>query len=67
MSSQSRIRRIVVCVDGTFYNPDGKEGKGTGNNTNVFRIFASVRYGKFTDANGNAVEQVWPPTNQDPN
>ncbi|KZL71939.1 peptidoglycan binding domain protein [Colletotrichum tofieldiae] len=58
MSSQSRIRRIVVCVDGTFYNPDGKEGKGTGNNTNVFRIFASVRYGKFTDANGNAVEQI---------
>ncbi|KZL82982.1 peptidoglycan binding domain protein [Colletotrichum incanum] len=61
MSSQSHIRRIVVCVDGTFYNPDGKEGKsckGTGNNTNVFRIFASVRYGKFTDADGNSVEQI---------
>ncbi|KAK2035957.1 hypothetical protein LZ31DRAFT_636809 [Colletotrichum somersetense] len=58
MGSKSRIRRIVVCVDGTWYNPDGKEGKGTGNNTNVFRIFASVRFGNFTDENGNDVEQI---------
>ncbi|WQF79485.1 Putative GTP binding domain, Tle1 phospholipase, P-loop containing nucleoside triphosphate hydrolase [Colletotrichum destructivum] len=58
MSGKSRIRRILVCVDGTFYNPDGKEGKGAGNNTNVFRIFASVRFGKFIDENGNEVEQI---------
>ncbi|KAK2010458.1 hypothetical protein LZ32DRAFT_607472 [Colletotrichum eremochloae] len=58
MGSKSRIRRIVVCVDGTWYNPDGKEDEGTGNNTNVFRVFASVRFGKFTDENGNEVEQI---------
>ncbi|KAK1991597.1 hypothetical protein LX36DRAFT_663148 [Colletotrichum falcatum] len=58
MTSNSRIRRIVVCVDGTWYNADGKEGQGAGNNSNVFRTFASVRVGKFADANGNEVEQI---------
>ena len=36
------------------YNP----GRRTGNNSNIFRIFASVKAGVFTDENGRKVEQV---------
>ncbi|KAK1967034.1 hypothetical protein LY78DRAFT_737467, partial [Colletotrichum sublineola] len=57
MTSNSRIRRIMVCVDKTWYNADGEEGQGAGNNSNVFRTFASVRVRKFTDTNRNKVEQ----------
>lgn len=48
MSAPKEIRRIIVCVDGTWYNADGKESNGHGNTSNVFRIFASVKQGKFT-------------------
>ncbi|KAI8270678.1 hypothetical protein K4K58_008506 [Colletotrichum sp. SAR11_239] len=41
-SRPSSYRRIVVCVDGTWFNEDGREGHGHGNNSNVFRIYASI-------------------------
>ncbi|KAH7060920.1 hypothetical protein B0J12DRAFT_650686 [Macrophomina phaseolina] len=50
-------RRVVACVDGTWYNADGQEGKSQGNNSNVFRIFASIKQGKF-EVEGRKVEQV---------
>ncbi|KAJ0339215.1 hypothetical protein KNSL1_012093 [Colletotrichum chrysophilum] len=58
LSRPSSYRRIVVCVDGTWFNEDGREGHGHGNNSNVFRIYASVKIGKTTDGDGNEVEQV---------
>ncbi|TDZ55120.1 Uncharacterized protein CTRI78_v005652 [Colletotrichum trifolii] len=58
MSAAAPLRRIIVCVDGTWYNADGKEGNGKGNNSNVFRIFASVRPGLVTDGKGKQAEQI---------
>ncbi|KAI8288773.1 hypothetical protein K4K60_010263 [Colletotrichum sp. SAR11_57] len=58
LSRPSSYRRIVVCVDGTWFNEDGREGHGHGNNSNVFRIYASVKIGKTTDGDGNEVEQI---------
>ncbi|KAF4878685.1 hypotheticall protein [Colletotrichum siamense] len=57
-SRPSSYRRIVVCVDGTWFNEDGREGHGHGNNSNVFRIYASVKIGKTKDGDGNEVEQI---------
>ncbi|KAH0421262.1 hypothetical protein CcaCcLH18_13537 [Colletotrichum camelliae] len=57
-SRPSSYRRIVVCVDGTWFNEDGREGHGHGNNSNVFRIYASVKIGKMKDRDGNEVEQI---------
>ncbi|KAG7038260.1 peptidoglycan binding domain protein [Colletotrichum scovillei] len=54
----SRLRRIIACVDGTWYNEDGQEGRGNGNNSNVFRIYASIKSGKGTDEKGNKFEQI---------
>ncbi|KAG7108324.1 hypothetical protein HYQ45_018118 [Verticillium longisporum] len=54
---QHDVKRIVVCVDGTWYNADGKEGKGTGNLSNTFRIFASVKQGTF-EQGGKTIKQV---------
>lgn len=68
-------KRIIVCVDGTWYNADGQEGKlsslraldlfringvvgrGQGNNSNVFRIFASIKHGEFEER-GRKIKQV---------
>ncbi|KAG8162513.1 hypothetical protein KVR01_008278 [Diaporthe batatas] len=75
-------RRIVVCVDGTWFDEDGREGNyssttwdrgpdqrrlltvgckgcGRGNNSNVFRLWASVKEGLVTDANGNNFDQKY--------
>lgn len=74
------IKRIIVCVDGTWYNADGREGergdfssympgprgdvliffhtgKGNGNVSNTFRIYASIKPGTFKQ-NGKVVHQV---------
>lgn len=57
-STKGLRRRVVVCVDGTWYNEDGLEGYSSGNQSNVFRIWASIKTGHVTDADGNAFEQV---------
>lgn len=81
MASKTDLRRrIVVCVDGTWFDEDGREGRhsytvqekltrpeltvflkgrGRGNNSNVFRLWASVKQGRVTDENGNEFEQVY--------
>ncbi|KAK0369223.1 hypothetical protein CLIM01_13420 [Colletotrichum limetticola] len=58
MVGSNGVRRIVVCVDGTWYNEDGREGNGYGNNSNVFRIYASIKRGKTTDGRGNKITQI---------
>lgn len=42
--------RLICCVDGTWCTPDGSDGKGCCNITNVYRIYASVKTGKCFDA-----------------
>ncbi|EXF74204.1 hypothetical protein CFIO01_06798 [Colletotrichum fioriniae PJ7] len=58
MVGTNGVRRIVVCVDGTWYNEDGREGNGYGNNSNVFRIYASIKREKMTDKQGNNITQI---------
>ncbi|KAK6081937.1 hypothetical protein SCUP515_02716 [Seiridium cupressi] len=56
---QNRIRkRITVCVDGTWYNQDGQEGQGKGNNSNISRVSWSAKRGTFTDKDGRPVKQI---------
>ncbi|THZ41391.1 hypothetical protein D6C87_05756 [Aureobasidium pullulans] len=56
--SQRPRRRIVACVDGTWYDADGQEGQGHGNNSNVFRIFAAIGGGMVNNDDGEPVEQI---------
>lgn len=90
MGSKTGLRRrIVVCVDGTWFDEDGKEGeqqqnfslgglcpdrpciayreidlytpllgRSRGNNSNVFRLWASVKEGLVTGEDGQEFEQV---------
>lgn len=48
--------RLIVCVDGTWGNPDGRVGNPQGNVSTVFRTFASVEEGMVTD---KATGQQW--------
>lgn len=58
MAGKPIIRRLIVCVDGTWYDADGREGCRNGNNSNIFRIYAAVKQGIFTDPDGRQIEQV---------
>lgn len=49
MSDSSLPRRLICCVDGTWCGPDGPNGKGYGNITNIYRIFVSVKEGRCLD------------------
>lgn len=49
MASPKLPTRLICCVDGTYFTPDGSDGKGHGNITNVYRIYASVKTGKCFD------------------
>lgn len=71
-------KRIIACVDGTWFNQDGQECKsvfaneshgtfrtdvvgivnGQGNNSNVFRVEASIQKGNVIDKEGHQIEQV---------
>ncbi|KAG9527209.1 hypothetical protein KCU93_g5369, partial [Aureobasidium melanogenum] len=57
MSRRPR-RRIIACVDGTWYDADGQEGQAHGNITNVFRIYAAIGRGAVKDENGETIEQI---------
>lgn len=41
--------RLIICIDGTYCTADGPEGKGHGNTSNVYRLFASIKAGKCPD------------------
>ncbi|ETS80105.1 hypothetical protein PFICI_07634 [Pestalotiopsis fici W106-1] len=57
--SESRTRnRIIACVDGTWFNADGQEGQGQGNNSNISRINWSIKNKTFRDADGCEVKQT---------
>ncbi|KAF6841016.1 hypothetical protein CMUS01_03680 [Colletotrichum musicola] len=64
MAASPIPRRLVICVDGTWFHPDGavsSEGK-TENSTNVYRLFASVYEGEVVDDQGKRLrpeDEVW--------
>ena len=49
MASTNLPTRLVICIDGTYCTADGPDGKGHGNTSNVYRIFASVKTGECDD------------------
>ncbi|KAI0870076.1 hypothetical protein GGS24DRAFT_505127 [Hypoxylon argillaceum] len=51
------VKRVVVCVDGTWYDPNGLVVRREGNNSNIYRIYSSVKQGTFVQDN-RAVKQV---------
>ncbi|MCJ1306944.1 hypothetical protein MMC25_000588 [Agyrium rufum] len=55
--SRKGTKRLVVCVDGTWFGPDGASSHGSENKSNVFRIYASIKEGRFTDQSGNTIIQ----------
>ncbi|ETS76407.1 hypothetical protein PFICI_11794 [Pestalotiopsis fici W106-1] len=57
MSSSVR-KRVIACVDGTWFNEDGQEDRGQGNNSNVFRVESSIQQGMVTDVDGRQIEQI---------
>ncbi|TGJ78556.1 hypothetical protein E0Z10_g10206 [Xylaria hypoxylon] len=44
--------RLIICVDGTWFDPDGGNNK-KGNITNIYRLYASVGKGEVRDASGS--------------
>lgn len=50
--------RLVVCVDGTWGEPDGTHNDYSGNISNTFRTFLAVRQGESIDASGRSWRQV---------
>ncbi|KAI0862785.1 hypothetical protein F4860DRAFT_522773 [Xylaria cubensis] len=50
--AESLPTRLIICVDGTWFDPDGGDDK-QGNITNIYRLYASVGKGVFQDASGN--------------
>jgi hypothetical protein len=53
----SPVKRVVVCVDGTWYDPNGLITRREGNNSNIYRIYSSIKQGTFVQDN-RAVKQV---------
>ncbi|KAI8950753.1 hypothetical protein F4801DRAFT_318396 [Xylaria longipes] len=51
------VKRVVVCIDGTWYDPNGLVVRREGNNSNIYRIYSSVKEGTFVQDN-RAVKQV---------
>jgi len=49
--------RLVVCVDGTWGEPDGTHAAPLGNISNIYRIHSSTKEGKFTDGSGRLWNQ----------
>ncbi|KAH0341667.1 hypothetical protein KCU83_g9590, partial [Aureobasidium melanogenum] len=47
--------RLVICVDGTWGEPDGTHKAPLGNISNIYRIHASTKEGKFKDSSG----RIW--------
>lgn len=44
--------RLVICVDGTWTEPDGVCNDERGNLSNIYRTYLSVQEGETTDHNG---------------
>lgn len=55
--ASSPVKRVVACVDGTWYDPKGLITRREGNNSNIYRIYSSVKQGTFVQ-NERAVKQI---------
>ncbi|KAI1180920.1 hypothetical protein F4777DRAFT_178821 [Nemania sp. FL0916] len=51
------VKRVVVCIDSTWYDPNGLVVRREGNNSNIYRIYSSVKTGTFVQ-DDRAVKQV---------
>jgi uncharacterized protein (DUF2235 family) len=50
--------RLIICVDGTWCTPDGPYGNTRNhNNSNVFRIYSSIKEGVCKDSQGQSFIQ----------
>jgi uncharacterized protein (DUF2235 family) len=47
--------RLIVCVDGTWGEPDGINQAFEGNISNIYRIHCSIKEGEVTDSTG----KIW--------
>ena len=50
--------RLIVCVDGTWCTADGAHRSGFRNNSNIYRLCASIKTGKVKDNSGQKFNQV---------
>ncbi|KAH0282661.1 hypothetical protein KCU62_g9564, partial [Aureobasidium sp. EXF-3399] len=48
-SGKKRKTRLIICIDGTYCDPDGTDTGYEGNSTNVFRVSTIVREGILDD------------------
>ncbi|KAH9901759.1 hypothetical protein F4778DRAFT_737580 [Xylariomycetidae sp. FL2044] len=51
------VKRLVICVDGTWFDPSGAVTRREANNSNVYRVWSLVKQGTFIHA-GRPVKQV---------
>ncbi|KAG4437219.1 hypothetical protein IFR05_007308 [Cadophora sp. M221] len=56
--SQPIPTRFIVCVDGTWFTPDGARSQEYHNNTNIYRLWASIKQGEVKDHSGQKFNQV---------
>ncbi|KAL5315898.1 hypothetical protein ACEPPN_016772 [Leptodophora sp. 'Broadleaf-Isolate-01'] len=56
--SQPTPTRFIVCVDGTWFTPDGARRPEYHNNTNIYRLWASIVRGEVKDRSGQRFNQV---------
>jgi uncharacterized protein (DUF2235 family) len=57
-SSSERIPiRLIICVDGTWFGPDGISSVWAGNVSNIFRIWCSIKEGEVEDDSGKKWRQ----------
>ncbi|KAI1433516.1 hypothetical protein GGR50DRAFT_688257 [Xylaria sp. CBS 124048] len=57
MASTGPVKRVVVCVDSTWYDQHGMPGRRDGNNSNIYRLYSTVQKGTFIQ-DSRAVKQV---------
>ncbi|KAH9216224.1 hypothetical protein DL95DRAFT_460511 [Leptodontidium sp. 2 PMI_412] len=50
--------RLIVCVDGTWCTADGPRRSDYQNNSNIYRLCASIKTGVVTDISGQKFKQV---------
>ncbi|CCT76258.1 uncharacterized protein FFUJ_14106 [Fusarium fujikuroi IMI 58289] len=56
--SQSVPVRLIICVDGTWCEPDGAHGNRNHNITNVYRLYTSIHKGECEERSGKRFNQV---------
>ena len=49
--------RLIVCVDGTWGEPDGTHNAYQGNISKIYRVFLATQEGAVVDEHGKTWEQ----------